>query len=260
MYWVWRKRAIIQLNRSPKSKLRSPKSKPTWGTRGRTQYGITREGFISFWEWNHYQSITSSFFFNRIRAPMGSTAAAAEKSEEELRREIDELLRQQRQVSSFSLSLFQKLSILPSLSLSLSLSLILFFNLKKKKSDNGASSRSSWTPQGRLFRHRPSQPRRQRTSSAWFPSTRTYSLFVSTEKKKFWKEFDFWFIYLFGFQADRTDSDGQPPAKRRLSSAVVKVTKKTKHPLFRWWEFRKVTIWSYDVLLCCLWFDDKWVK
>ena len=63
---------------------------------------------------------------------MGSTAAAAEKSEEELRREIDELLRQQRQVSSFSLSLFQKLSILPSLSLSLSLSLILFFNLKKK--------------------------------------------------------------------------------------------------------------------------------
>ena len=63
---------------------------------------------------------------------MGSTAAAAEKSEEELRREIDELLRQQRQVSSLSLSLFQKLSILPSLSLSLSLSLILFFNLKKK--------------------------------------------------------------------------------------------------------------------------------
>ena len=128
MYWVWRKWAIIQLNRSPKSKLRSPKSKPTWGTRGRTQYGITREGFISFWEWNHYQSITSSFFFNRIRAPMGSTAAAAEKSEEELRREIDELLRQQRQVSSFSLSLFQKLSILASLSLSLSL----FFNFKKK--------------------------------------------------------------------------------------------------------------------------------
>ena len=114
----------------PKSEVQSPKSKPTWGTRGRTQYGITCEGFISFWEWNHYQSITSSFFFNRIRAPMGSTAAAAEKSEEELRREIDELLRQQRQVSSFSLSLFQKLSILPSLSLSLSL--ILFFNFKKK--------------------------------------------------------------------------------------------------------------------------------
>ena len=133
MYWVWRKWAIIQLNRSPKSKVRSPKSKPTWGTRGRTQYGITCEGFISCLEWNHYQSITSSFFFNRIRAPMGSTAAAAEKSEEELRREIDELLRQQRQVSSFSLSLFQKLSILASLSLSLSLSLILFFNLKKKK-------------------------------------------------------------------------------------------------------------------------------
>ena len=62
---------------------------------------------------------------------MGSTAAAAEKSEEELRREIDELLRQQRQVSSFSLSLFQKLSILPSLSLSLSLSFS-FLTLKKK--------------------------------------------------------------------------------------------------------------------------------
>lgn len=55
---------------------------------------------------------------------MGSTAAAAEKSEEELRREIDELLRQQRQVSSLSLS--QKLSKLASRSLSLSL--ILFFN------------------------------------------------------------------------------------------------------------------------------------
>ena len=137
------------------------------------------------------RAITSSFFFNRIRAPMGSTAAAAEKSEEELRREIDELLRQQRQVSSLSLSLFQKLSILASLSLSL----ILFFNFKKKKSDNGASSRSSWTPQGRLFRHRPSQPRHQRTSSAWFPSTRTYSLFVSTEKKKL--EGIWFLIYLF---------------------------------------------------------------
>ena len=119
----------------PKSEVQSPKSKPTWGTRGRTQYGITCEGFISFWEWNHYQSITSSFFFNRIRAPMGSTAAAAEKSEEELRREIDELLRQQRQVSSFSLSLSLSLSktLYTSLSLSLSLSLILFFNFKKKK-------------------------------------------------------------------------------------------------------------------------------
>ena len=56
---------------------------------------------------------------------------------------------------------------------------------------------------------------------------------VCFHRKKNWKEFDFLFIYLFGFQADRTDSDGQPPAKRRLSSAVVKVTKKTKHPLFR---------------------------
>ena len=68
------------------------------------------------------RAITSSFFFNRIRAPMGSTAAAAEKSEEELRREIDELLRQQRQVSSLSLSLSKTLYTSLSLSLSLSLS------------------------------------------------------------------------------------------------------------------------------------------
>ena len=54
---------------------------------------------------------------------MGSTAAAAEKTEEELRREIDELLRQQRQVpKTFALPVSRKLYVFLSLSLSLSLS------------------------------------------------------------------------------------------------------------------------------------------
>ena len=157
--------------------------------------------------------------------------------------------------SLLSLSLFQKLSILASLSLFL----ILFFNLKKKNQiterlrDPRGLRRGGFSGTGP--RNLATNGPRQR---GFLRPVRIPCLFP--QKKKNWKEFDFWFIYLFGFQADRTDSDGQPPAKRRLSSAVVKVTKKTKHPLFRWWEFRKVTIWSYDVLLCCLWFDDKWVK
>ena len=57
---------------------------------------------------------------------MGSTAAAAEKSEEELRREIDELLRQQRQVPFYSLSFSLSQN-------SICLSLILCFDKKKKK-------------------------------------------------------------------------------------------------------------------------------
>ena len=155
---------------------------------------------------------------------MGSTAAAAEKSEEELRREIDELLRQQRQVPFYSLSFSLSQN-------SICLSLILCFDKKKKKkkTDNGASSRSSGTPQGRLFRCRPSQPGRQRTSSARFPSTRMYPLpsilYLFPHKNE--TTFDFIFGFEW-FQADRTDAEDQHPAKRRLSSAVVKV----KNPLF----------------------------
>jgi hypothetical protein len=59
---------------------------------------------------------------------MGSTAAAAEKTEEELRREIDELLRQQRQVpTTLSLSLALSRSLSLSLSLSLSFSPLILF-------------------------------------------------------------------------------------------------------------------------------------
>jgi hypothetical protein len=175
----------------------------------------------------HSASSSSSIGFvkKKVNNRMGSTAAAAEKSEEELRREIDELLRQQRQVPFYSLSL----------SLSLSLSKLYAFLLfcvltkKKKKTDNGASSRSSGTPQGRLFRCRPSQPGRQRTSSARFPSTRMYPLpsilYLFPHKNE--TTFDFIFGFEW-FQADRTDAEDQHPAKRRLSSAVVKV----KNPLF----------------------------
>nr|XP_023920244.1 pinin [Quercus suber]POF00486.1 pinin [Quercus suber] len=88
---------------------------------------------------------------------MGSTAAAAEKSEEELRREIDELLRQQRQITE-----------------------------------------------------RLRDPRGLRRGG--FSGTGPRNLAANGPRQR-------------GFlrPADRTDSDDQPPAKRRLSSAVVKL-------------------------------------
>ena len=119
---------------------------------------------------------------------MGSTAAAAEKSEEELRREIDELLRQQRQVSSLSLSLSKTLYTC------LSLSLILFFNFKKKKNQITERLRD---PRG--LRRGGFSGTGPRNLAANGPRQRGFLRpvcipFLFPQKKKNWKEFDFLFI------------------------------------------------------------------